>query len=158
MLVEYKSRVDKAIAILGRRSKRNPILLSDDFVRRQTFFDLVIERLAQGDLPTRLVEHQIIDITEDQLLEKIADIEDFKNWIASIDPVDDHRRKIFFLHDIHRFLGIGVPSEILGQFHLRARGYGNIAYVASSTWENYREYIEPNVTVDRAVFSQIWFD
>jgi len=156
---EYKRHVDRAIAVLGRRSKRNPVLLSDDFVRKQTFFDLVRERLAQDDLPPRLFGHQIIDITEDQLLGKMQHIESFKNWISVIDPNDVHNRKIFFLHDIHRFLGVELPDEILRELHLRARGFGNLAYVASSTLENYRKYIvEPRVTIDRAVFSQLWFD
>jgi ATP-dependent Clp protease ATP-binding subunit ClpB len=72
-LAGYEAVVDRALQILQRRNKNNPVILASDEMKIWAIVAEVIRRMAMGDAPTPLLMRQVIRLDYEALFSNLSD-------------------------------------------------------------------------------------
>lgn len=143
---------ERAITILSRRTKNNPVLIGEPGVGKTAIVEGIAQRIAREDVPDHLLDKRVIQIDlagmiagtkyrgefEERLKKVIAELQQSKNIIVFID-------------EIHLLVGAGVAEGTIDAANILkpALARGEIRLIGATTTEEYRKYIEKDSALER---------
>ena len=156
-----EEEIRRAIQILSRRTKNNPVLIWDPWVWKTAIVEWIAKKIAENDIPDNLIWKKIISLDMWALLAwamyKWEFEERFKSVIKEIEKSE--WEIILFIDEIHTIVGawnaewqndawnLLKPSLARWELHL----------IWATTINEYRKYIEKDPALERR-FASVMVD
>ena len=160
-VIGREEEIRRAIQILSRRTKNNPVLIGEPGVGKTAIVEWIAKKIAENDIPDNLLGKKIISLDMWALLAgamfKWEFEERFKAVIHEVEKSDG--QIILFIDEIHTIVGAGnaewqadagnllKPSLARGELHL----------IWATTINEYRKYIEKDAALERR-FANVMVD
>ena len=110
-LVGRDAEIERAIHILARRRKNNPILVGETGVGKTAIAEGLAQRITSGDVPDDLRDAEVFALDLGALLAGTRYRGDFEaRFKALIHAVQQRPKPILFIDEIHTILGAGAAS------------------------------------------------
>jgi ATP-dependent Clp protease ATP-binding subunit ClpA len=145
-LVGREREVRRAIQVLSRRKKNNPLFVGDAGVGKTAIVEGLAAKIAAGDVPKPLAGATIWALDMGALLAGTKFRGDFENRIkAVLKQLEKREGSILFVDEMHTVIGAGAASGgTLDAANLLkpALASGKMRCIGATTFEEYRSHVE----------------
>lgn len=152
-LVGREEELDRAIEVLCRRRKNNPLFVGDAGVGKTAIAEGLALRIARGEAPEKFANARIFALDMGMLLAGTRYRGDFESRIKNvIQAAREIPGAILFIDEIHTIVGAGATSGgSLDASNLLkpALASGEIRCIGSTTHEEYRGHFEKDRALAR---------
>jgi len=152
-LIGRNEEVNVLSQILARRKKRNAILVGDPGVGKTHIVEGMARRIVEGSVAATLKDSIIYSLDMGALMAGTKYRGDFEERVKQvIEVLEDMPQAILFIDEIHTIVGAGAAGSSntdMANLIKPALTRGRIQIIGSTTWEEYRETIEPERALAR---------
>jgi ATP-dependent Clp protease ATP-binding subunit ClpA len=145
-LIGRQREIERAIHILARRRKNNPLFVGDAGVGKTAIAEGLALAIHEGKVPDLLKDSTIFSLDMGALLAGTRYRGDFENRMkAVIKAITKQPGAILFIDELHTVIGAGsVEGGSMDASNLLkpALARGELRCIGSSTHEDYRKYLE----------------
>ncbi|MBD3868654.1 MAG: AAA family ATPase [Acidobacteria bacterium] len=145
-LIGREREIDRAIHILQRRRKNNPVLVGDPGVGKTALVEGLAWLIAHDNVPDPLKGVAIHSLDMGALLAGTRYRGDFENRMKGVlHSLESKAHSILFIDEIHTLVGAGATgsgttdASSLLKPSLEA---GAPRFIGATTWEDFRQYFE----------------
>lgn len=147
------AEIDRAIKILCRRQKNNPLFLGDPGVGKTAIAHGIAQRIVKGDVPKNLKNAQLFSLDVGNLLAGTKYRGEFEERLkAVVKELGKVGNSIVFIDEIHTIVGAGATgSGTMDAANLLkpALSSGKIRCIGSTTYEDYKKSFERDRALSR---------
>ncbi len=144
--------MDRAIEVLLRRTKNNPVLVGDAGVGKTAIVEGLAHRIIQGDVPDELRNRRLISLSLPGMIAGAKYRGEFEERIQQlIAEVRKSGDVILFIDELHTVIGAGGAAGSLDAANL-LKGHlarGEVQVIGATTWREYRRYIANDKSLNR---------
>ena len=144
--------MDRAIEVLLRRSKNNPVLVGDAGVGKTAIVEGLAHRIVKGDVPDELHEKRLISLSLPGMIAGAKYRGEFEERVQQlIAEVRKSGDVILFIDELHTVIGAGGAAGSLDAANL-LKGHlarGEVQVIGATTWREYRRYISNDKSLNR---------
>ena len=152
-LIGRNKEVDSLTQILARRKKRNAILVGEPGVGKTHIVEGLARRIIEDKVPHTIKDSIIYSLDMGSLMAGTKYRGDFEERIKQvIDILEKRENAILFIDEIHTVVGAGAGSNSsmdMANLIKPALTRGRVQIIGSTTYEEYRETIEPERALAR---------
>jgi ATP-dependent Clp protease ATP-binding subunit ClpA len=145
-LVGRDKEVRRAIQVLARRKKNNPLLVGDAGVGKTAIVEGLAQKIVEKQVPKPLEDAEIYAIDMGALVAGTKFRGDFENRVKAIlKQLEQKQGAILFIDEIHTVIGAGSASGgTLDAANLLkpALSSGKLRCIGATTFEEYRSHLE----------------
>ncbi len=145
-LVGRESELRRAIQILARRRKNNPLFVGDAGVGKTAIVEGLAARLEAGEVPASLQGSTIFALDLGALLAGTKYRGDFENRVkAVLKSLESRPGAILFVDELHTVVGAGsTTGSTMDAANLLkpALAGGKLRCIGATTFEEYRSHLE----------------
>ncbi len=144
--------IERAVQILGRRTKNNPILVGEPGVGKTAIAEGLAQRIVDGDVSSLLEDKEVISLDMGSLLAGTKFRGEFEERLKSIvEEVRSSGNIILVIDEIHTIVGAGAMGGAMDAANMLkpALARGEIQCLGSTTLDEYRQYIERDAALER---------
>jgi len=144
--------IERAVQILGRRTKNNPILVGEPGVGKTAIAEGLAQRIVDGDVSPLLADKEVISLDMGSLLAGTKFRGEFEERLKSIvEEVRAAGNIILVIDEIHTIVGAGAMGGAMDAANMLkpALARGEIQCLGSTTLDEYRQYIERDAALER---------
>ncbi len=152
-IIGRDTEIRRAIQILSRRTKNNPILIGEPGVGKTAIAEGIAQRILKGDVPESLKNKTVFSLDMGSLISGAKYRGEFEERLkAVIKEIEDSDGKIIlFIDEVHTIVGAGKTDGAMDAGNLLkpmlARGDAKV--IGATTIEEYRKYIEKDPALER---------
>ena len=153
-LVGRDEEIDRAIQILARRSKNNPVLIGEPGVGKTAIAEGLAMRIVAGDVPEMLADKIIIELDMGALLSGAKYRGEFEERLKNI--IQETRNDpniILMIDEIHTLVGAGGGGDggamDAANILKPALARGDMQIIGATTIEEYRKYVTKDKALER---------
>lgn len=107
-VIGREKEIKRAIQILARRAKNNPVLLGEPGVGKTAIVEGLAQRIVNGEVPDELAEKRLVVLDMGTLVAGTKFRGEFEGRIKNvIDEVYRDGKIILFIDEIHTMIGAG---------------------------------------------------
>lgn len=152
-LVGRETEVARAIQILARRRKNNPLLIGDAGVGKTAIVEGLAQKIQKGDAPKPLLGSTVYSLDMGALLAGTKFRGDFENRIkAVLKALEKQPGSILFIDELHTIIGAGATSGgTMDASNLLkpALSSGRLRCIGATTFQEYRGHLERDSALAR---------
>lgn len=144
--------IERAIQILCRRSKNNPVLLGEAGVGKTAIVEGFAQRVVSGDVPEILCDKRIVVLDLAMMVAGTKYRGQFEERIKAVmNEVRRARNTILFIDELHTLVGAGGAEGAIDAANVLkpALARGEIQCIGATTLDEYRKYIEKDNALAR---------
>ena len=144
--------IERAVQILGRRTKNNPILVGEPGVGKTAIAEGLAQRIVNGDVSSLLTDKEVISLDMGSLLAGTKFRGEFEERLKSIvEEVRAAGNIILVIDEIHTIVGAGAMGGAMDAANMLkpALARGEIQCLGSTTLEEFRQNIERDAALER---------
>jgi ATP-dependent Clp protease ATP-binding subunit ClpA len=145
-LVGREKELRRAIQVLSRRRKNNPLFVGDAGVGKTAIVEGLAAKIVAGDVPVPLKEAVIYALDMGGLLAGTKFRGDFENRVkAVLKQLAKEPHAVLFVDELHTVIGAGAASGgTLDAANLLkpALSSGKLRCIGATTFEEYRSHLE----------------
>ena len=153
--------VRRAMTVLSRRTKNNPILIGEPGVGKTAIAEGLAQRIAVGDVPESLLNCRLLALDMGALIAGAKYRGEFEERLKAVvtDVQASNGEVVLFIDEIHTVVGAGAADGAMDASNLLkpALARGELRCVGATTLDEYREYIEKDAALERR-FQKIFAD
>ena len=142
-LIGRDAEIERAIHVLARRRKNNPLFIGDSGVGKTALVEGLAKRIFDGKVPEFLKETHIYSLDMGALLAGTRYRGDFEDRLKGIlAALEEDEKAVLFIDEIHMLVGAGATSggTMDGSNLLKpALHAGELRCIGSTTHEDYRQ-------------------
>ena len=151
-VIGRSGEIARAIQILSRRSKNNPVLVGEPGVGKTAVAEGLALAVSRGEAPESLKNKRIVSLDVPALLAGTRYRGDFEDRVKSV--LKDVRRAgdiILFIDELHTIMGAGSAEGAIDAANILkpALGRGEVQIIGATTPEEYRRHIEKDAALER---------
>ncbi|HHQ4302886.1 TPA: ATP-dependent Clp protease ATP-binding subunit ClpA [Escherichia coli] len=152
-LIGREKELERAIQVLCRRRKNNPLLVGESGVGKTAIAEGLAWRIVQGDVPEVMVDCTIYSLDIGSLLAGTKYRGDFeKRFKALLKQLEQDTNSILFIDEIHTIIGAGAASG--GQVDAAnlikpLLSSGKIRVIGSTTYQEFSNIFEKDRALAR---------
>ena len=147
------NEIRRAIQILSRRNKNNPILIGEPGVGKTAIAEGIAQRILNGDVPENLKDKTIFSLDMGALISGAKYRGEFEERLkAVLDELENSDgRIILFIDEVHNIVGAGKTEGSMdaGNLLKPMLARGEIKVIGATTIDEYRKYIEKDAALER---------
>ncbi len=152
-LIGRSKEVSRAIQILCRRSKNNPLLVGDPGVGKTAIAEGLARKIIEGDVPDVLLDNVIYSLDMGVLLAGTRYRGDFEERLKQImSELEDKPEAVLFIDEIHTIIGAGATSggamDASNLLKPALQG-GSLRCMGSTTYKEFRQHFEKDRALAR---------
>ncbi|MDE5831711.1 MAG: ATP-dependent Clp protease ATP-binding subunit ClpA [Desulfovibrio sp.] len=152
-LIGRDSELDRAIEVLCRRRKNNPLFVGDPGVGKTALAEGLALRIAKGEVPEMFADMRIYSLDMGTALAGTRYRGDFEGRLkAIVDALKKKPNAILFIDEIHTLVGAGATSGgsmDASNLLKPALANGEIRCIGSTTYEEFRNHFEKDRALAR---------
>ena len=152
-LIGREKEVERAIQILCRRNKNNPLLVGDPGVGKTAIAEGLARRIVENDVPDVLMDNVIYSLDMGVLLAGTRYRGDFEERLKQVmAELEEMPEAILFIDEIHTIIGAGATSGgAMDASNLLkpALHNGGLRCMGSTTYKEYRQHFEKDRALAR---------
>jgi len=142
----------RAVQILSRRSKNNPVLVGEPGVGKTAVAEGLAMRVAAGQAPEELRTKRIVSLDIPAMLAGTKYRGDFEERVkAVLKDIKKAGDVILFIDELHTIIGAGSAEGAIDAANILkpALGRGEVQIIGATTPEEYRRHIEKDAALER---------
>ena len=152
-IIGRDNEIRRAIQILSRRNKNNPILIGEPGVGKTAIAEGIAQRILKGDVPENLKDKTIFSLDMGALVAGAKYRGEFEERLkAVLEEVEKSEgRIILFIDEVHNIVGAGKTEGSMdaGNLLKPMLARGEIKVIGATTIDEYRKYIEKDAALER---------
>ena len=150
-VVGREKEIERAIQILNRRSKNNPVLLGAPGVGKTAVAEGIACRIADGNVPERLHDAQVYLLDMSGIVAGTQYRGQFESRLKNIIEEAKSDNTILVIDEIHSIVSAGDADGAMNAANILkpALSKGEIQVIGATTLDEYRKYIEKDAALER---------
>jgi ATP-dependent Clp protease ATP-binding subunit ClpC len=159
-VIGREREIERAIQILCRRTKNNPVLLGEAGVGKTAIVEGFAQRVISGDVPEILADKRIVVLDLAMMVAGTKYRGQFEERIKAVmNEVRRAKNTILFIDELHTLVGAGGAEGAIDAANVLkpALSRGEIQCIGATTLDEYRKYIEKDNALARR-FQEIIVD
>jgi len=149
--------IRRAIQILQRRTKNNPVLIGEPGVGKTAIVEGLAQRIVNEEVPETLKGKRVLSLDMAALLAGAKYRGEFEERLKAVlkeiaqENNDKAGRIIVFIDELHTMVGAGKAEGAIdaGNMLKPALARGELHCVGATTLDEYRKYIEKDAALER---------
>ncbi|MBF0202220.1 MAG: ATP-dependent Clp protease ATP-binding subunit ClpA [Desulfamplus sp.] len=152
-LIGRENETDRAMQVLCRRRKNNPVFVGDPGVGKTAIAEGIALKSFQGVVPEFLKNSEMYSLDMGALIAGTKYRGDFEQRLKDvIESLESKENALLFIDEIHTVVGAGATSSgsmDASNILKPALSAGTIRCVGSTTYEEYKNYFEKDRALSR---------
>jgi len=151
-VIGREREIERAIQILCRRTKNNPVLLGEAGVGKTAIIEGFAQRVISGEVPEILAEKRIVVLDLAMMVAGTKYRGQFEERIKAVmTEVRRVKNTILFIDELHTLVGAGGAEGAIDAANVLkpALARGEIQCIGATTLDEYRKYIEKDNALAR---------
>ncbi len=151
-VIGREHEIERAIQILCRRTKNNPVLIGEAGVGKTAIVEGFAQRVIEGNIPELLAERRIVVLDLAMMVAGTKYRGQFEERIKAVmNEVRRAKNTILFIDELHTLVGAGGAEGAIDASNVLkpALARGEIQCIGATTLDEYRKYIEKDSALDR---------
>ena len=151
-VIGRENEIERAIQILCRRTKNNPVLLGEAGVGKTAIVEGFAQRVIDGHVPELLADRRIVVLDLAMMVAGTKYRGQFEERIKAVmNEVRRAKNTILFIDELHTLVGAGGAEGAIDASNVLkpALARGEIQCIGATTLDEYRKYIEKDSALDR---------
>jgi len=152
--------IERAIQVLCRRTKNNPVLLGEAGVGKTAIVEGFAQLVVSGEVPEILADKRIVVLDLAMMVAGTKYRGQFEERIKAVmNEVRRAKNTILFIDELHTLVGAGGAEGAIDAANVLkpALARGEIQCIGATTLDEYRKYIEKDSALARR-FQEIMVD
>ena len=151
-VIGREREIERAIQVLCRRTKNNPVLLGEAGVGKTAIVEGFAQRVVNGQVPELLTDKRIVVLDLAMMVAGTKYRGQFEERIKAVmNEVRRARNTILFIDELHTLVGAGGAEGAIDAANVLkpALARGEIQCIGATTLDEYRKYIEKDSALAR---------
>ncbi len=151
-MIGREREIERAIQILCRRTKNNPVLLGEAGVGKTAIVEGFAQRVIEGEVPEILADKRIVVLDLAMMVAGTKYRGQFEERIKAVmTEVRRVKNTILFIDELHTLVGAGGAEGAIDAANVLkpALARGEIQCIGATTLDEYRKYIEKDNALAR---------
>ena len=152
-VIGREKEIERAIQILSRRTKNNPVFIGDPGVGKTSVAEGLAINISRGNVPDNLIGKVLYTLDMGSMLAGAKYRGEFEERMKQvIDEVAKNGNIILFIDELHTIIGAGSTGESTidaSNILKPALSRGDIQIIGATTIDEYRKHIEKDSALER---------
>ena len=151
-VIGRQNEIERAIQVLCRRTKNNPVLLGEAGVGKTAIVEGFAQRVISGNVPEILADKRIVVLDLAMMVAGTKYRGQFEERIKAVmNEVRRAKNTILFIDELHTLVGAGGAEGAIDAANVLkpALSRGEIQCIGATTLDEYRKYIEKDNALAR---------
>lgn len=151
-VIGRENQIRRAITILSRRNKNNPVLIGEPGVGKTAIVEGLAARIVAEDVPDNLLDKRIVMLDIAAMIAGTKYRGEFEERLKKvIGELENDKNTIVFIDELHLIVGAGAAEGALdaGNMLKPALARGKIQLIGATTTDEYTKHIEKDAALER---------
>jgi ATP-dependent Clp protease ATP-binding subunit ClpB len=152
-IIGRDEEIRRAMQVLSRRTKNNPVLIGDPGVGKTAIAEGLALRIVNGDVPESLRNKTLMSLDMGALIAGAKYRGEFEERLKAVltEIADAAGEIILFIDEMHTLVGAGKGDGAMDAANLikPALARGELHCVGATTLDEYRKYVEKDAALAR---------
>ncbi len=144
--------INRAIQILSRRKKNNPMLLGEPGVGKTAIVEGLAQDIIKGNVPENLKEKKIYSLDLNKMISGTKYRGEFEERMNNfLEELEKNEKVILFIDEIHTLIGAGASEGAMDAANTfkPALTTGKIQVIGATTFTEFKKHFEKDAALER---------